>query len=66
MGKKAHSGEARGMMWGVYKIANGEPQLLGRFGTFEDAGAAADLYRATFTDSGEIRIAPEKERTKSD
>ena len=43
-------------MWGVYKIVDGIPQLLGRFNTFEQAGAAADLYRSTFCDNSEIRI----------
>jgi hypothetical protein len=46
-------------MWNVFKIVDGVPQLLGKFSTFDQAGEAADLYRATFTDNSEIMIMPE-------
>lgn len=43
-------------MYTLYKIVDGEKQLLARFDKFDQAGEAADIYRSTFGDNSELSI----------
>lgn len=42
--------------YALYMVRDGQKRLMDTYATFQQAGEAADAYRALFADNSELRI----------